>query len=367
MTRVFLYGTLCDPDLRRIVTGREDPVEPASQAGHVVRRVGRGDGATLVPDPRSKASGLVTGRLDGEVLARADWYARALGCRPRPVEAGGMTARAYVPDDAAGGGAAWDLAAWQRDWGPIFRRAAAEAMEHFPRNGPDWVAARWMQIRQRAASAARAAREARPVNVRSGLSSEDVEIVAARRPYTDYFSLVEQDLRFRQHDGGMSESVTRAALVAGDAVTVLPYDPAADVVLLIEQFRFGPWARGDRRPWTLEPIAGRIDPGEDAETAGRREALEEAGVEVGRLERVAAYYPTTGAMSEYIFSYVGLCRIDDHAGTVSGAAEEHEDILSHVVPFARLMDLVQSGEAENGPLILSALWLQSNRDRLRRG
>ncbi len=364
MTRVLLYGTLRDDELRRIVAGREIALHPVHLADHAVRRVGRGDRATLVPDARAASEGVVADPLDDEVLGRIDWYAQALGSVARAVEAGGSAARAFVCDDA--GDDAWDLAAWQRDWGPICRRAATEAMEHYPRTEPGWLAARWPQIGQRAASAARADREVRPMDVRSGLAAQDVEIVAARRPYTDYFSLVEHDLRFRRHGGGMSDPVARAALVAGDAVTVLPYDPAADTVLLIEQFRFGPWARGDRRPWTLEPIAGRIDPGEEAETAGRREALEEAGIEIGRLERVAAYYPTTGAMSEYVFSYVGLCRIDDHAGTVSGAADEHEDILSHVVPFARLMDLVESGEAENAPLILSALWLRANRERLRR-
>jgi hypothetical protein len=30
------------------------------------------------------------------------------------------------------------------------------------------------------------------------------------------------------------------------------------------------------------------------------------------------------------------------------------------------MALVASGEAENGPLLVSALWLAANRDRLRR-
>jgi nudix-type nucleoside diphosphatase (YffH/AdpP family) len=164
----------------------------------------------------------------------------------------------------------------------------------------------------------------------------------------------------------MSATVTRAALVAGDAATVLPYDPAADTVLLIEQFRFGPWVRGDLRPWTLEPVAGRIDPGESPEEAVRREAREEAGIGLDRLEKVAAYYPTTGAVSEYVHSFVGLCDLAGRAGTVAGSEAEDEDILSHVISFARLMDLVASGEAENGPLLLSAFWLAANRGRLRR-
>ena len=55
----------------------------------------------------------------------------------------------------------------------------------------------------------------------------------------------------------MSDEVNRAVFISGDAVTVLPYDPRRDRVLLIEQFRAGPFARGDDQPWLLEAIAGR--------------------------------------------------------------------------------------------------------------
>ena len=44
---------------------------------------------------------------------------------------------------------------------------------------------------------------------------------------------------------------------------------------------------------------------------------------------------------------------------------EGEDIRTHVLCFEQLMALVESGEAEIGPLVLSAFWLALNRDRLR--
>jgi ADP-ribose pyrophosphatase len=362
--RAFLYGTLRDRPLRRIVLGREVATEPALLRNNSVFRVRDGDWPTILARPGGEAAGLLTEPLDAEAAARFGWYEATFGYGAEAVAVEGATARLYRGEETAST-EAWSLGEWQSRWADLTRIAAAEVMDLYPGRDPGWVASRWTQFRQRADSAVRARRANTPADLRRAAAAGDVEVAAQRRPYTDYFSLVEQDLRFRLFDGGMSDLVARAAFVAGDAVTVLPYDPAADSVLLVEQFRFGPWARGDLRPWTLEPVAGRIDPGEAAEETARREAREEAGVSIDRLEKVGSYYPTTGALTEYICSFVGLCDLSGQSSTVAGSAFEDEDILSHVVPFGRLIELVETGEVENGPLLISASWLSRNRDRLR--
>jgi nudix-type nucleoside diphosphatase (YffH/AdpP family) len=163
----------------------------------------------------------------------------------------------------------------------------------------------------------------------------------------------------------MSPVIRRDVFVSGDAVTVLPYDPLRDRVLLVEQFRAGPLGRGDPLPWQLEAIAGRIDPGETPEDCARREAVEEAGLVLGALEKVAEYYPSPGAMTEFIYSYVALCDLPDGVAGVFGDADEAEDIRGQLVPFDGLMAAVAGGEIANAPLILTAFWLQRERDRLR--
>ncbi len=197
------------------------------------------------------------------------------------------------------------------------------------------------------------------------LGTGDVAVAATRPAHAGFFGLDLLDLRFRRFDGSMSARITREVFVSGDAVTVLPYDPQRDRVLLIEQFRAGPLGRGDPLPWQLEAIAGRIDPGETPEAAARREAQEEAGLQLGRLEPVADYYPTPGAVTEYLYSYVAICDLPDGVAGVFGAAAEAEDIKGHLIGFDRLMALVATGEVANAPLLLSALWLQRERTRLR--
>ena len=153
----------------------------------------------------------------------------------------------------------------------------------------------------------------------------------------------------------------RSRFLGGDAVTVLPYDPARDAVLVIRQVRHGAFARGDGNPWCVEPPAGRLDPGETAEEAARRELAEEAGLSPIRLIEIARYYPTPGAFSEHLTSFVAICDLAGRDGQVSGVAQEAEDIMSHVVPLDAVLAAIPTGQVNTAPLILTALWLRANR------
>ena len=226
---------------------------------------------------------------------------------------------------------------------------------------PERLFARRGSLLVRAASRVRAEAGDGQGNLRHRAGPDDVQVKAVREPYGQFFAVEEYDLAWRQFDGRMGPVVTRAAFVAGDAVTVLPYDPQRGRVLVVEQFRTGPLARGDGQPWQLEAIAGRIDPGEAPEAAARREALEEAGLTLGALHKVAGYYPSPGAVSEYLYSYVAVCDLPDNAAGVFGLAEEAEDIRGHLLTLEDLLGQITRGEVDNAPLILTAWWLAANR------
>jgi nudix-type nucleoside diphosphatase (YffH/AdpP family) len=223
---------------------------------------------------------------------------------------------------------------------------------------------RYPQMLTRAGARLRAG-QAGPAGLRRSAAPDDVSETRFRQPYADYFAVEEFDVRFRRFDGRMSEELTRAVFISGDAAVVLPYDPRRDRVLVIEQWRAGAHARGDREPWLIEAVAGRIDGGETPEEAARREAREEAGLEVGALLAAGDYYPSPAAKGEYIYSFVGLADLPDDAAGLGGLPGEGEDIRAHVIPFARLMELVATGEVNNAPLVILAYWLDRNRAALR--
>ena len=189
---------------------------------------------------------------------------------------------------------------------------------------------------------------------------------AKRSVYKGFFSVEEHDLTYQKFNKEQSNVVTRSTLVSSDAVIVLPYDPVNDRILLIEQFRAGPYVKGDENPWVLEPIAGLIDEGETPESAGIREAQEEALLEIKRLELVARSYPSPGISTEFFHQYIGISELLDSSSVIAGLSSENEDIRSHIFEYEQFFKMIESGKVKVGPLILLGLWLSKNRDRLRK-
>jgi len=372
MTAIFLYGSLLYKPLLKLVLGSDsDAVTvPARVRDHAVHWAEGGSFPLIVAASGTVAEGVVLTGLSGRDLQRLDYYEGGFAYQRLPVEAvteaGSVQATVYFPEPGHWSpGAVWSLAGWQQRCGAMALRAAPEVMAGFGHIPAAEMATRRRSIEVSAASWVRAQAEDTPRDLRRDFSAANVEVSARRQPYGKFFSLKEQDLRFATFGGGQSAVVERAAFVSGDAVTVLPYDPERDRVLLVEQFRFGPLVRGDRYPWSLEPIAGRIDPGETPQQAAVRETREEAGLTLHQLEPVANYYPSPGAVSEYLISYIGIVDLPDNVAKIAGLESESEDIRGLLVSFDDLMAALQSGEAQNGPLILTALWLAANRGRLR--
>lgn len=364
MTAYFFYGSLRHLPLLAAVLGRDVDWEPGRLDDHRVVSPPGDRWPTLTPAPGESVAGILVDGLSDAEAERLNYYRAKVTLTLREVVGpeGAVEALTYLPP-LRPGAVAWDYESWARDWGPIVTAMAEDIMAGMGDLPAERDSARTPQLYSRAASRLRAIGDGRPV--RGEAPADAVRLAARRHPYAHYFSVEEYDLAFRRFDGGMSDVVTRAVFLSGDAATVMPYDPVRDRVLLVEQFRAGAYARGDRQPWLLEPIAGRIDAGEMPETTARREATEEAGLTLDRLIEVGRYYSSPGCTAEYIYAYVALTDLPDGVARVSGVADEAEDIRGRLLSFAELMELVRGGESGNAPLICSAWWLAANRDRLR--
>lgn len=191
-----------------------------------------------------------------------------------------------------------------------------------------------------------------------------VDVLDRTTVFQGYLRLERLRLRHRRFDGGWSAAMDREVLVRPHAAAVLPYDPARDAVVLIEQFRPGALAAGVD-PWLIEIVAGIIEPGEAPEAVVRREAIEEAGCTLGSLEPIGRVLPSPGADAELIHLYCG--RVDSTGvDGLHGVADEHEDIRAFVLPFPAAFARVTEAPVTNGNALIAVQWLALNRDRLRR-
>ena len=193
---------------------------------------------------------------------------------------------------------------------------------------------------------------------------DDVEVVGKETLFQGYFRIDRYRLRHKLFGGGFGHEIRREVFERGHAAAVLPYDPVRDQVVLIEQFRIGPFAKGVS-PWLIETIAGIIDEGETAEEVAYREAVEEAGCKlIPPLRPIFGFFPTPGACSEHIDLFLGRCD-STGLGGVHGLPDEGEDIRVLVLPFVQAMEILDQGHIANVAAIVALQWLARHRDEVR--
>ncbi|MEM6549261.1 MAG: NUDIX domain-containing protein [Pseudomonadota bacterium] len=371
MKSIFFYGSLRDPDLLSLVLARPvapGTLRPAVAADHATLRHAEEDYPVLLPRLGACADGVLFDGLNPGDLDRLQYFEEAeYSLGPIQVQNdGGVTAtQCFRPTEKpAVSEAPWDFDHWYANDRDIAHEAAGELMDHFGHLPVERIDDIWSGIMARARQRVRA-RAAPPVDgsLGSGFGTEDVDLTRVSRRAQALFSVEENHIRHRRFDGGWTEPLRRFTFLWGDAVTVLPFDARSRRVLLIEQFRPAPAARGDRNPWLIEVIAGRIDGQDTAEETARREALEEAGVTLGRLERIAAHYPSPGVVAEQVTSFVGEADLSD-CGGVHGLPGEGEDIRAFALPFDAALAAAARGAITNGPALLSLYWLAGQIDRI---
>lgn len=371
MTNLFVFGTLCHRPLLEAVAGEPVTMRQATLADHEVRGVAGEVFPVLVPCEGAAARGVLVEGMSDAAMARMDFYESIFAYSRHPAEVltdtGPVRTEMYLPPAKSGvvpDEAAWSLAEWVPRHGAINTFAAMELMEKRGSADPAELAELMPFIRARAWARVMA-RETGPVTRRRSVRTGDIEVTSHRATHDGFFRLKQFRLQTRGYDGTPNPEIRREAYLAFDAALVLPYDPARDLVLLIEQLRYGPLWRGDPEPYTFEPVAGLIDAGESPEATARREAMEEAGVEIDELIKLPSGYPAPGYVTEFHHCFLAVTELDPDQAGLGGLDAENEDIRSHVMPFETAMALVESGEIRAIPLIMMLMSLATRREGLR--
>ena len=203
------------------------------------------------------------------------------------------------------------------------------------------------------------------------LTARDVELTDRTTAYEGYFRIEIYRVRHKLFEGGWSGDIVREVFERGHAVAVLPYDPDADRVVLIEQFRIGAFSAikdgtfgDDVSPWLIECVAGIVETGENFEDVARREIKEETGCDIDEVVPVYHYLVSPGGTSETVSIYCG--RVDSgRVDGIHGLDHEGEDIRPFALPVAEAFRLLDQGRIFNAMTIIALQWLRANRERLR--
>jgi len=142
----------------------------------------------------------------------------------------------------------------------------------------------------------------------------------------------------RTADGRTS---TREIVEHSDCVAIVPVD-GNDNVLLVRQYR-----KAVERE-LLEIPAGGIDPGEDAETAVRREMQEETGYLPQKVVSLGGFYSAPGYCTEYLHLYLatGLTASQLYAEDTAGISLVRVPVKD--IPALLASDILEDGKTIAG-------------------
>ena len=137
---------------------------------------------------------------------------------------------------------------------------------------------------------------------------------------------------------------TREVVTHPGSVVVLPVLPDGRI-LLIQQYRYA------TRQFLWELVAGRIDKGEDVQTAAARELLEETGYSAKKLRVFLDMFPTPGFLEERMYVLLAT-------GLTEGQAQPEEDEKITLKKFsrARVEKMIRRNELRDAKSIAGLLY-----------
>jgi nudix-type nucleoside diphosphatase (YffH/AdpP family) len=155
-----------------------------------------------------------------------------------------------------------------------------------------------------------------------------------------------------------SRTIEREIEDHGEAVCILPYNAARKTAILVRQFRVPVLFAGMGQE-TLEAIAGVIEH-EDAAACARREAKEEALLDLDALEHVFTAWTMPGISTERMHFYLAAYSGSARSEVRGGVASEHEETIAVEISLAALAQMADSNELAD---VKTLLLLQTLRVR----
>jgi len=154
-----------------------------------------------------------------------------------------------------------------------------------------------------------------------------------------------------QKDDGTWQTQAREAYDRGNGAAILLYDREACTVVLTRQFRMPTYVNGNEDGMLIEACAGLLE-GDSPEECIRRETEEETGFRVGPITKVGEAYMAPGSVTEILHFFVAEYTKAMRVGDGGGMDHEHENIEVLELPFARALEMIETGEIRDAKTIV---------------
>jgi nudix-type nucleoside diphosphatase (YffH/AdpP family) len=177
------------------------------------------------------------------------------------------------------------------------------------------------------------------------------QILQRATVYSGYLAV--EKLKVRLTDGA---EVWLEVESHGEAVVVLPFDAARRCALLARLFRIAVFDTTGQD--ALEEACAGMIGDEDAETAARREAYEELGVQLKSLEFVGRVWSSPGVSTERHSLFLAPYTEADRVSAGGGVPGEHEGITVLERPLRELAADADQGRVTDAKLLSLILALR---------
>ncbi len=166
----------------------------------------------------------------------------------------------------------------------------------------------------------------------------------------DWYVLRKYHFRYRRKDG-TEQSLTREAYDRGNGAVILLYNTRRRSVILTRQFRLPALVSGHPDGMLLEAPAGLLD-ADDPEAAIRREAEEETGYRLAKVEKLFAAYMSPGSVTEQLHFFAAEFADADKVSAGGGHEGEGEEIEVLEVAFDAALKMIADGRLIDAKTIL---------------
>ncbi|CFR19102.1 GDP-mannose pyrophosphatase NudK [Yersinia enterocolitica] len=164
----------------------------------------------------------------------------------------------------------------------------------------------------------------------------------------NWFKLHKYTFDLITEDGSRVQQI-REVYDRGNGATILLYNREKGTVLLINQFRMPTYVNGNPTGMLLETCAGLLDD-DSPEECIRREAMEETGYQIDKVQKLFEAYMSPGGVTEIIHFFAAEYHPDQKITDDLGVEDEVIDLVE--LPFTEALAMVADGRIKDGKTIM---------------